>query len=106
MKKPLHGIWCNGFLTLKKGHKPETFVFFKKYLTLLGISLPSITLSAIEVQVSRIPTVFPFNVHFGTWTISFCDFDERLPQHEIKGTHPIFRFDPFFTENLSIFVSF
>ena len=46
------------FLTLKKGHKPETFVLFKKYLTLLGISLPSITLSVIEVQVSRTPDGF------------------------------------------------
>ena len=34
-----------GFLTLKKGHKPETFVFFKKHLTLFDISLPNITSS-------------------------------------------------------------
>ena len=26
------------FLTLKKGHKPETFVFLKKHLTLFDIS--------------------------------------------------------------------
>ena len=40
------------FLTLQKGHKSETFVFQKKK------KKASITLSAIEVQVSRIPDAF------------------------------------------------
>ena len=35
------------FLTLKKGHKPETFVFFKKIDT-FRYSLPNITSSAIQ----------------------------------------------------------
>ena len=40
----------NGFfLILKKGDKPETFVFFKKHLTQFDISLLNITSSAIKV---------------------------------------------------------
>ena len=51
------------FLTLKKGHKPETFVVLKN-MTLFDISLPSITLSAIEVQVSPIPEGFSVKLSF------------------------------------------
>ena len=57
-------VLYNGFfLTLKKDHKPETFVFVffflkKKRLTLFDISLLNISSSAIEVQVSRIPDGF------------------------------------------------
>ena len=48
-------IW---FLTLKKGHKPETFVFFKKkqqqHLTLFYVSLPNITSSATPGVVTEV----------------------------------------------------
>ena len=49
------------FFTVKKARKPETFVFlcvFFKHLTLFAISLPNISSSAIEVQVSRISDGF------------------------------------------------
>ena len=50
------------FFTVKKARKPETFVFFVcvffKHLTLFAISLPNISSSAIEVQVSRISDGF------------------------------------------------
>ena len=51
------------FFTVKKARKPETFVFFCvcvffKHLTLFAISLPNISSSAIEVQVSRISDGF------------------------------------------------
>ena len=36
------------FLTLKKGHKPETFVFFKKKIDTFRYSLLNITSSAIQ----------------------------------------------------------
>ena len=42
--------WLWFFLTLQKGHKSETFAFKKKKT--------NITLSAMEVQVSRIPNGF------------------------------------------------
>ena len=43
-------VLYNGFfLILKKGDKPETFVFFKKHLTKFDISLLNITSSAIKV---------------------------------------------------------
>ena len=36
------------FLTLMKGHKPETFVFFKKKIDTFWYFLPNITSSAIQ----------------------------------------------------------
>ena len=40
-------------LTLKKGHKPETFLFFEN-IWLFDISLRSITLSATAIKVYRV----------------------------------------------------
>ena len=57
------------FRTLKKGHKPETFLFFlKKYLTLFDFFffLPNITLSTFGAQVSRIPDGFSAN---NVWSV-------------------------------------
>ena len=55
--------------TLKKGHKPETFLFFlKKYLTLFDFFffLPNITLSTFGARVSRIPDGFSAN---NVWSV-------------------------------------
>ena len=55
MKTTLTAIW---FLTLKKGHKRETFNLYllkkKKHLTSFYVSLPNITSSAIPGVVAEV----------------------------------------------------
>ena len=73
-------------ITLKKGHKPETFALFQKHLTLFDISLSNITTSACHAALT---VQFPFNICFWllTCVASFNFF--KPPFNDTGGKLPI-----------------